>query len=161
MKYKKQLLILMLLGGFFSTAQAQDASAATGGEATGAGGTASYTIGQPMYQTNTGGGLTEVQGVQQPYEISVVTALNDIEGISLLFSAYPNPTNNQLNLRIEKYPTKGLFYQLTDVNGKILQSKKIENELTEISLSSYASASYFLSVSQNNQLIKSFKILKN
>ncbi len=161
MRHKKTFLTTLLLCAAIPWLQAQDASLATGGTGSGSGGTATYSIGQPMYQTQSGTGFVETQGVQQPYEISVVTALNDLEGISLFFSAYPNPTSNELNLKIEKYSTKDLTYQLTDMNGKVLQSSKVSDERTQLSLSTYATATYFLSVSKNNQLIKSFKIIKN
>lgn len=161
MTYKKQTLSLLLLGLLAPFANAQNASLSSGGNASGVGGSASYSIGQALYSTHTDGNNSEIQGVQQPYEISTVTKIKDVEGISLFLSVYPNPTSNELNLKIEKYPTKGLTYQLTDINGRVLTIQKIESELTQLSLSDYTSTIYFLSVLKNNQLIKSFKIFKN
>jgi gliding motility-associated-like protein len=61
---KKQLLYLLLLAGF--TSQAQVATVSSGGEATGAGGSLSYSVGQVVYTTNSGSTFTSAQGVQQP-----------------------------------------------------------------------------------------------
>ena len=61
---KKQLLYLLLLAGF--TSQAQVATVSSGGEATGAGGSLSYSVGQVVYTTNSGSTFISAQGVQQP-----------------------------------------------------------------------------------------------
>ena len=69
MKHKKTMtsfaFLLLGLGGL----QAQESPTAAGGEATGSGGTASYSIGQVVYTTNTGTNGSVAQGVQQPFVI--------------------------------------------------------------------------------------------
>lgn len=60
---KKQLLYLLLLASF--TSQAQVATVSSGGDATGAGGNLSYSVGQVVYTTNSGSTFTSAQGVQQ------------------------------------------------------------------------------------------------
>jgi len=95
------LFILTGLGGISLLAQ-QTVSSAGGNAATGGGGTVSYTVGQVAYTTITNGVNGSVaQGVQQPYEISVVTALEEANDISLEFSVYPNPFTDYLILKIE------------------------------------------------------------
>jgi hypothetical protein len=42
-----------------------------GGEATGSGGSVSYSVGQVVYTTNTGINGSVAQGVQQPYEFQM------------------------------------------------------------------------------------------
>lgn len=66
---KKKLLYLLLLVGF--TSQAQVATVSSGGNATGAGGSLSYSIGQIIYTTNSGSTFTSAQGVQQPTDAAV------------------------------------------------------------------------------------------
>ena len=102
---------------------AQTAISGTGGEATGAGGTSSYTVGQVAYTTHTGTSGSVAQGVQQPYEIYVVTTIENAPNINLVYKAYPNPVQHSLTLSIPKY--EGLSFQLFDVKGKQLQTKKI------------------------------------
>ena len=76
MKRKKVKLSVLFLG-LGLTAQAQQATTATGGNASGSGGTVAYSVGQIFYTTNTGTTGSEAQGVQQPYEISIVLGIDN------------------------------------------------------------------------------------
>ena len=144
-----------------ATTYGQSAISATGGTATGTGGTVTYTVGQVTYSTFTGTSGSVAQGVQQPWEISTVTAIEKTEGITLEMSVYPNPTGGVLKLTIRDIDDKSLRYRLFDMNGLLLQDKKIDSEETEISLQDYSSTLYFLRIANNKQDIKVFKIVKN
>jgi hypothetical protein len=158
MKHKKTItsiaFLLLGLGGL----HAQESPTATGGEATGTGGTASYTVGQVVYTTNTGANGSVVQGVQQPFEISTAVGINET-GINLELSVYPNPTANYLTLKTED--NTNLSYQLYDMQGKLIENKIVNSNATNISLAEQPSATYFLKVVKKNQIVKTFKILKN
>jgi len=134
---------------------------ATGGTATGSGGTVTYTVGQVAYSTLTGSSGSVAQGVQQPWEISVVTAIEKTEGITLGMKVYPNPADDILTLTIDPFEDKDLKYMLYDMNGLLLQEKKIEDSLTEIPLLNYSSTMYLLRIVNNRQEIKVFKVVKN
>lgn len=54
-----------------------------GGTATGSGGSVTYTVGQVTYCTFTGTNGSVAHGVQQPYEISVVTEIENSEDSQL------------------------------------------------------------------------------
>ena len=158
MKHKKTFMsvafVLLGLGGLY----AQESPIATGGEATGTGGTASYSVGQIVYTTATGSNGSVAQGVQQPYEIQVVTGVNETS-INLEMSVYPNPTTNYLTLITES--NKNLSFQLIDLQGKVIESKNVVNNSTNISLEGQPAATYFLNVTKNNQIVKTFKVIKN
>ena len=106
-RIKRLLTALLLLGlGGATSLQAQETVTTAGGEASGSGGTASYTVGQVFYTTQTGtNGNTVAQGVQQPFEISVVTGIPEAKGINLSVSAYPNPATDYLTVKVENYDT--------------------------------------------------------
>ncbi len=163
MRNKKiKLCVLLLFGLVLIKANAQQATVAAGGNAAGAGGGyVSYSIGQIVYTTNTGATGSLAQGVQQPYDISVVTALEQAIGINLNLAAYPNPTKDFLNLIVENNKTESLYYQLFDINGEILENKKLEGTQTNIVMSNFSQATYFLKVIQDNMELKTFKIIKN
>jgi len=162
MKYKKlKLSAILLLGLGLTGLQAQESVNATGGNASGSGGSVSFSVGQVVYIINTGTNGSVAQGVQQPFEISVVTGLEEAKGINLMISAYPNPTTNYLQLQVESEKLKDLSYQLFDTNGKLLETKKIEGNQTSIIMSNLVPAIYFLKIIQNNKEVKSFKIIKN
>jgi len=157
----KQILAFATIVFYFSTQtiMAQTSVNAAGGDASGSGGAVSYSVGQVVYTINTGTNGSVAHGVQQPYEISVETGIEATE-INLLAIAYPNPTTNYLLLRVEYESLKDLSYQLYDINGKLLQTKELVSTETQIDISSYASATYFVKVTQGNGELKTFKIIK-
>ncbi|MCJ7446062.1 MAG: T9SS type A sorting domain-containing protein [Bacteroidales bacterium] len=160
MKHLSNLLIASCLFGYSVTIQAQNTIPATGGNATGTGGSVSYSIGQFVFNVITGINGSVTQGVQQPYEISIVTAIENTEGINLEYKVYPNPTRGLITLIIKPYDHENIRFRLYDLNGILLQDKKIESEETEISMQNISSAIYFLKVIKDNTEIKIFKIVK-
>lgn len=140
---------------------AQSQITASGGEASGSGGTASYSIGQTVYQTNNGNGGTVTEGLQQAYEIYSVTGVENTEIVLTQVSAYPNPVKHYLRLEVEMESVKDLSFQLYDIQGKVLQNQKLLGSEIQIDMSKYKPSSYFLIVISGNHSIKEFKIIKN
>jgi hypothetical protein len=145
----------------FSSSYAQKAITTLGGNAFGSGGSVSYSVGQLVCKTNNNTQFSIIEGVQQPYEILVVTGLEEAQGINLINAVYPNPTTNFATLKIENYKIENLSYQFNDVNGKLLLNKKITSSETHIPMETFSVGSYFLNVIHNNTAIKSLKIIKN
>jgi hypothetical protein len=158
-----KLSALLLFGLALAGLQAQqihESIPATGGNASGNGGSASYSVGLVFYNTSDGTSGSVSQGVQQPFEISVVTGINETKGITLQCTVYPNPAIDFLTLKVENYTTEALTYHLCDVNGKLLDSQKMEGNDAIIAMSNLISATYFLKVIQGNKELKTFKIIK-
>jgi hypothetical protein len=161
MDLKRKIFCVWFLGCLLITIlKGQETIPATGGTATGSGGKVTYTVGQLVFNVITGTNFSIVQGVQQPYEISIVTAIENTEGITLEYKVYPNPTRGLITLTIKPYDNENLRYRLYDLNGILLQDKKIESEETEISMQNLSSAIYFLKVIKDNTETKIFKIVK-
>jgi len=160
MKYLCKLLISLYVIGYGLTIQAQIVITTTGGNVTGSSGSISYTIGQVFYNTLSGTNGTVAQGVQQPYEISIVTAIKNTEGITLDYKVYPNPARGLITLTIKPFDIENLKFRLYDLNGTLLQDKQIDSDETEISLESFSYSMYFLKVIKDNQEVKVFKIIK-
>jgi len=161
MKQIKRILNVLLLCSFCSqVVQGQKTFAATGGTASGTGGTAAYTAGQLVFNVNTGTTGSVIQGVQQPYEISVVTAVENTNGIILQCIVYPNPTAGSLRLVINSFENDNMRFRIFDMNGLLLQDKEIESEETEISLENFSSSVYLLKVIKENKEVRVFKIIK-
>jgi len=146
---------------FTSGIQAQETVAASGGNATGSGGTASFTVGQVVYTTNSGSTGTITQGVQQPYEIFLVTGIEEAFGINLEMVVYPNPASDFLKLVIEDYKLENLNCQLYDSNGSLIQNTEIINKETIIQTRDLPPAAYYLKVTDSHKELKTFKIIKN
>ena len=162
MRHKRlKLSAVLLLGLGLTGLHAQEAILATGGEASGSGGSVSYSVGQVLYTTNTGTNGSVAEGVQQPYEISVVVGIEQAKDINLICTAYPNPTTDLLTLEVEIAANENLFFQLYDMMGKLLVCKKLIDIKTTISMANLAPATYFLKVTDNQKVVKTFKIIKN
>jgi hypothetical protein len=152
------LVFVLLLLSVLS--QAQESTNTSGGEATGSGGSVSYSVGQVVYTTNSGSSGSLAQGVQHAYEIFVVGVNDSQSNISL--NAYPNPTTDVLTLQISNYNSEKLIYQLYDLNGKLISSEQITAPQTQINTAKLSTSTYFIDVlNQENKKEQSFKIIKN
>jgi hypothetical protein len=159
---KRNVITVALLGLGFS-AYAQQTINASGTDALGSGGSIAYSIGQVYYTTNTNAVGTVAEGVQQPYEISIITTLEQASAANINLQAYPNPTTNFLTLNSTSalLNTQDLSFRLMDMNGKLIQYKRITNITETIAMENLPSATYVLKITSNNNEIKSFKIIKN
>lgn len=168
--------IIFIVLGFLTgtlTAGAQEAIPAGGGIATGQGGTVSFTVGQVVYTTVSGREHKVSQGVQQPYEISVVTFSEEIVLSGMDVDAYPNPTTDLVTLRVQpaqNQQIQPLVYELFDMTGRVLEKKAISADHTNIVMGHLAPATYFLKVYNTSGIrssgrdpsvqSKTFKIIK-
>lgn len=139
---------------------AQEAVSASGGNASGTGGSFSYTIGQLAYSSIESTAGTLSQGVQQPYLITTETALPNTDSIDLHCQIYPNPTSDILNLTVGGADFLALQYSLFDANGKELEHGTVHEKQTVIAVQALTDGNYYLNVSNSVSVIKSFKIIK-
>jgi hypothetical protein len=160
MKHKKTITIVAFLLLGLGGLHAQESVNATGGDATGSGGTVAYSIGQVVYTTNTDASGKVSQGVQQAYEVFTV-GIKETK-LNILLSVFPNPTTDNLTLQISDYNNEKLSYQLYDMQGKLLNNGQVTANQTQINTASLPSATYFINVvNQENKKVQSFKIIKN
>ncbi|TSA25478.1 MAG: T9SS C-terminal target domain-containing protein [Ignavibacteriales bacterium] len=152
--------ILFLIGLGILGLRAQEAIPAAGGNASGRGGSVSYSIGQLVYTSNLGNNGSVSKGVQQPYEISISTGLKEVKSVTLQCIAYPNPASDVLTLKIENFLMNEFSYQLYDLNGKILETSNVLGNETNIIMKNRIQGTYLLKVIQSDKEIKSFKIIK-
>jgi hypothetical protein len=158
-KFTLGAIFLVTLG--LSGIHAQEAIPAAGGETSGSGGSVSYSVGQVVYTLNIGTNGSIMHGVQQPYEISIISEVEEATGINLLISAYPNPATHFLILEILEFDQMNLWYELYDIDGQLLENKRIITDETVISMNNLVSSAYLLRIINGNQELKSFKIIKN
>ena len=167
MKHKGLIICISLVLFLNHILQAQEVVLSSGGDATGAGGSVSYSVGQIVYTTNLGSSGSVSQGVQQAFEISVVSGIESAKYIGLECTTYPNPTSNFVTLKFSKELNQANYTAvLYDFTGKVLLSKIINDSETTISMENLVPAAYLLKVMQvqeagNKIEIKTFKIIKN
>ena len=137
----------------------QESVVTSGGETSGPGGSSSFSIGQTVFSNNSSASGNENQGVQQPYEIFIVSGLNETD-IDLSFQVFPNPTVNMLTLSVAHLDSQEFEYVVLDANGKQIRSlSKLETTNT-IDLEKDAPGIYFIHIRKNNIKVKTYKILK-
>lgn len=160
---KQKYILLCSLSCFLLcsiAARGQATIPATGGTARGTEGSVTYTVGQIANSVTTGTNGFIIQGVQQPYEISTVTAIEDTEYITLGYSVYPNPTGGAIKLVISSFNDQNFRFQLYSLNGTILREAKVLDKVTEIPMDIYKSAVYFLRVIRDDREVKVIRIVK-
>ena len=154
---KTFLFLIVLLATQF--VYSQEVISASAGSATGSLGSGSYTVGQVFYTTHTAATGSVSQGVQQPFEIQTLSN-PALTTVNLTAVTYPNPTKDFIILKITDSALHNLRYSLFDVNGKAIASGLITESSTQIQLKYLAIGAYILKVSQQNESLKTFKILK-
>jgi hypothetical protein len=163
MKHKKTLLLTIFLWSFCSLGiYAQEGEVAAGGEASSISGTGtlSYSIGQVFYTTNSASAGSVSLGLQQAYEIYPILGFDYQDEMTLECAVYPNPTVDYLTLDIRDFSAKGLSYTLFDLTGKVVNSEKLSSKKTVISMIDLPNAIYFLKVTDNDNVVGAFKIIK-
>lgn len=158
-KNYKIILLTCFVCGFRINSKAQQNTVSSGGEATGSGGTVSYSTGQTDYITVTGSGGTASQGVQQPFEIFVATGVEETS-INLTAAIFPNPVENSLTLTVETI-SSNMSFSIYDSGGKLIRQENLISAQTIISLSEISNGIYFLKIKNNEKELKSFKVIKN
>ena len=102
--------------------------------------------------------VTDIAGNETTCEFDVL--VNNYVGISDLseigISIYPNPSNGIFNIE-----TEGNYeVTITDISGKVIQRKDVAcNVSTTIDLTNNANGIYFIKF-QNNEVVKTIKIIK-
>ncbi|MCE3278480.1 MAG: hypothetical protein K0S44_671 [Bacteroidetes bacterium] len=155
---KTTCLILFSIFYFNNGSIAQNNSIPAGGNGSGTGGTVSYSVGQISYSTKASTSGNASEGLQQPYELFLVTGIKD-QSLELSISAYPNPALDLVTLNIDKYGD--LSYLFTDANGKLVSQNQISSNLTEINCKELCSGVYFLKVYNKSGQLRNFKLIKN
>jgi hypothetical protein len=79
---------------------------------------------------------------------------------NFLIIIYPNPATEDVMLNITDIGITNLSYSLIDINGKAIVNVKITNVDTQIKMQHLSTGVYILKVNQNNQALKTFKIIK-
>ena len=154
----KSLLILSFAFCATIQIQAQNNTVSAGADTEGSNGSVSYSIGQVVYTSATGINGSINQGVQQPYDYDVITG---IEHTEIELNLYPNPTLGQVNLTIADSRTQEYSLSLFDATGRLIMQNSQLNGLNSFSMESYAAGAYTLSVFKKEELVKSFRIIRN
>jgi hypothetical protein len=138
---------------------AQDALSSVGGDGTGTGGSEAFAVGLVVFTEVTGSGGSASQGIEHAYEIFPVSVQEAEDDFML--SVFPNPTTGQLLMQVQQTGSFSLPFELSDALGKRLLDGTATTSQTILNTYALPVGVYFLTIYQNNQSIRSFKIIKN
>lgn len=158
MKKNQFIVILVIMALTASKLSAQQVVASSGGTGQSTSGTITYTLGELVIDTYNGTDKKLTQGFQQSR--LVITAINEIKGLSYTVNAFPNPTTDFIKIRLEKDFPESLSYLMLDMNGKVISSGKIANGETDISFEAVSPGTYFIKFIQDQKEIKTMKVVK-
>ncbi len=153
---KLVFFICLIIAG--SDLCAQEAVLTAGGEAHDTEGSVSYSIGQLAYRSYPGDDGLIVEGVQQAYEIYMVTRLEQNAGVSL--KVYPNPATDELRLVADDFRSSELTARLYDLQGRLLENRALTAPETSLLMSGHTPGPYLLRVSRSGNEVSVFKIIK-
>jgi len=117
-------------------------------------------VGQVSYSNEDSAAGSVVSGVQQVYNIEIIDGVEQ-SYINLNLTAYPNPTTENVWLRIDSEFDRPLSYVILENSGKIVSESEISEIETEIIMRDLSSGSYYLIVKEGQVNIKTFKIQKS
>lgn len=141
-----------------SKAQLQEAISSSGGNFNSSSYIVSYTLGETVITTLNQENLILTQGFQQTRLI--VTAINEMEGLTISINAYPNPVKDHLQITISEEPPNGSSYELFNIHGELIVKSQLNGRTTKVDFQSLVSSMYILRVIGNKQELKTFKIIK-
>ena len=151
---KKNTLVLF---SFFASlaVTAQEVVATQGGSYSNASANIDFTIGEVIIDTGTDGTNDLTQGFHQ-------TNWNILgfEDYAPNYQAtiFPNPTSDVLNIKTNSF--ENVTYTLYDAQGKLVMQNILSAEQNPIQVSQLAPGSYSLTLNNETQNLKTFKLIK-
>jgi hypothetical protein len=139
------------------TLPAQRDVVTSGGNASSATGSISYSIGQVVYSNESSATGSINQGVQQPYEITPISVNESWREIAV--ELYPNPTRNNLLVRMPEY-IPGLTLQIFTLNGALMEERPILSQQTTLNAEQWAASTYIVKLSDKDGNFSEYKLIK-
>jgi hypothetical protein len=149
----KALLFCILVSlSYISTGQQGIVSA--GGDATGSGGSISYSVGQVVYSNNN----FVNEGVQQPYEIFIISV--DDSFLDVQLNLFPNPTSQELFIEMKNF-REGISADVFDADGSLIDTIRLLSDRTSIQVKDWAAATYFVRLTDEAGRSAGYHVVKH
>jgi len=154
-----KLPIFLLLCFSCCDIHAQEAVLTGGGEAEGTNGQVSYSVGQVAYQNYFSNSGSSAEGVQQPYEISIVTNIEESDSPGIDLATYPNPVADYFEIQVTPWEGTNIEFRVLDSSGKLIHEGAISGEHTSIDSRQWSNGQYVVQLAAPvNQSIRVIKI---
>jgi hypothetical protein len=116
----------------------------------------STTLGEPIISTTSSGTNELTQGFQQTK--TTVTSIEDYQ-TDFEMNVYPNPVSEYIIIKIEKIK-EDINFTIYTIEGKIIINNQLKELETKLDIGGFAKGSYFLNITEQNKIIKTYKIIK-
>ena len=156
---KKSFYFFALCFALGYTAKCQQAIVSSGASYTNNSGSLSYSIGQAFYSDINEGNIRITEGVQQAYATTIDNV--NIEEAQFELSVFPNPTRDYLHVHTDLVDVSNYSYCIYNKEGKIILSSDMKTSQTDIDLSQFSAATYFLQIRNKKQIEQTFTIIKS
>lgn len=138
--------------------------ATAGGNLSNANVSLSFTAGEVAVTTLQGTSLILTQGFQQPFELDVAGAVNDLS-VNWTVQAYPNPVFDYLTIRFELDKPIEIIIDVTDILGRtqILMNRSMitPGETRELDFTGLSNGIYIMHLTTPDRKTRqTFKIIK-
>ncbi|WKK82389.2 T9SS type A sorting domain-containing protein [Marivirga arenosa] len=156
---KFSFLLFLFITVIVNQINGQSVINSSGENISGTGGSVNFSIGQLTFDNYTGANGTVNQGIQNAYEISLLTS-SEISLKRFSFTIFPNPVKDVLNLEIGNLDNKNMTYHLYKSNGRLLEKKNIKSNNISIDMKERIPDIYLLKINNGDQVLKIFRIVK-
>ncbi|MBV6404712.1 MAG: T9SS type A sorting domain-containing protein [Flavobacteriales bacterium] len=147
--------LLCLIAG---DSEAQQEAAASGGEATGPGGTVSWTIGQVADLRADGTGGTALEGVQQPFDgLPTGTAPPPPAPSPLV---WPTLARQAVHVDLRDPAVRSVRVQVLDALGRVVLEHRARQVCTTVPIDGLAAGRYLLRLTGNGRPAGTFDLIK-
>jgi hypothetical protein len=151
----KAILLTMLCTLTFLS-RGQQALVVTGGNASGVGGSVSYSIGQVAYTSDAAGFVNS--GIQQPFEITITSVDDSFRDLQV--SLFPNPTSRELIIEMNN-PNNGISAEVFNSNGSLMDTFRLASTRESIPVSHWAPATYMIRLTDESGNSAVYQIVKH
>ncbi|KFC20053.1 reprolysin-like metallopeptidase [Chryseobacterium sp. FH1] len=93
-----------------------------------------------------------------PFRIKEVLAVSEA-AFNKGFTIYPNPAKGEVNISL-KNVAKGAAYQILDLSGKLISNGSLENDKTQLNISTLKTGTYRIVISNNGETTSKNLIVK-
>ena len=150
------VLPLLLL---FCKSRAQEIISSAGATLSTANLQLSWTVGEPMVETFTGGGTILTQGFHQSK--LVITAIDPIPLVGFELEVFPNPTLGEINIKVNNNNISKLRFFLYSSKGEQILRRDFSSQIEQINMQLLSPGYYMLKIaSDTDSPVQTFKIVK-
>ena len=151
-------LLMLLIVSVTSNAQTieREVVSSNGNFYSNSAGQLSTTLGEPVISTVNNGTNELTQGFQQTK--ITVTGIEDYQ-TEFNMNVYPNPVSEQVTIEIKEIK-EAISFSIYTTEGKLIMTSKLTELQTKLNIEGFAKGNYFLNITEQNKIIKTYKIIK-